>query len=217
MSIMKKFSVLSLASIVALTGCVTDPQTGQQKLNKTAMYGLGGAVTCGIVGALTHGSKGARNSAAACGAIGVGIGAYMDHQEKVLRESLSNSGVEVERVGDQIKLIMPENITFATGSSVLDSKSTDTLGKVANVLATYTDTTITVAGHTDSTGSDSLNQRLSEERATAVSHFLSSHNVEANRIAVVGYGPRQPIANNSTADGRAQNRRVEIMVNPKVQ
>ncbi len=217
MRIVKQLSVLSLAAVIGLTGCVTDPQTGQQKLNKTAMYGLGGAATCGIIGALTHGSKGARNSAAACGAIGAGVGAYMDHQEKVLRESLNNSGVEVERVGDQIKLVMPENITFATGSAVLDSKSTDTLGKVANVLSTYTDTTITVAGHTDSTGSDSLNQRLSENRASAVSNFLSSHNVAANRIAVVGYGSRQPIADNGTVEGRAKNRRVEVTLNPKVQ
>ncbi len=217
MNAMKKVALLSLAAVVGLSGCVTDPTTGQQTLNKKTIYGLGGAVTCGIVGAITHGSKGARNSAAACGAIGLGVGAYMDHQEKILRDELANSGIEVERVGDQIKLIMPENITFATGSSVLDGRASDSLNKVSGVLATYTDTTLTVAGHTDSTGSDALNQRLSEQRAESVSKYLTSHNVAANRIAVVGYGARQPIATNATSEGRAKNRRVEITVNPKPQ
>ena len=212
-----KLTVLSLGAALALSGCVTDPTTGQQTISKTAMYGLGGAATCGIVGALSHGSKGARNSALACGVVGAGVGAYMDHQEKLLRDNLANSGVDVERTGDQIKLVMPENITFATGSAALGGGASASLDKVAEVLAKYTDTTISVAGHTDNTGSDALNQRLSEQRAQAVAHYLNSRGVAANRISTVGYGPRQPVATNATVEGRAKNRRVEISVNPKAQ
>ena len=209
-----KLTVLSLGAALALSGCVTDPTTGQQTISKTAMYGLGGAATCGIVGALSHGSKGARNSALACGVVGAGVGAYMDHQEKLLRDNLANSGVDVERTGDQIKLVMPENITFATGSAALGGGASASLDKVAEVLAKYTDTTIQVIGHTDSTGSDAINEPLSRNRAAAVANFLSNRGVAANRISASGMGSRQPIASNTTTDGKAQNRRVEIKVNP---
>ena len=166
------------------------------------------------MGALTHGSKGARNSALACGAIGAGAGAYMDYQERQLRQSLANTQVQVDRVGDEIRLVMPESITFATGSAALNSSSTTTLASVADVLAKYTDTTIQVIGHTDSTGSDAINEPLSRNRAAAVANFLSNRGVAANRISASGMGSRQPIASNTTTDGKAQNRRVEIKVNP---
>ncbi|MCP2041492.1 outer membrane protein OmpA-like peptidoglycan-associated protein [Neisseria sp. HSC-16F19] len=205
----------ALAALV-LSGCVTDPTTGQQRVSKTAMYGLGAAATCGIVGAVTHGSKGARNSALACGAIGAGVGGYMDYQEKLLRDKLANSQVEVERVGDQIKLVMPENITFATGSAALSPAATSSLTSVAEVLAKYTDTTITIAGHTDSTGSDAINNPLSENRARSVADFLYNRGVASNRMRTTGYGSRQPIASNNTVEGRAKNRRVEILINPQV-
>ena len=108
MKFLKPLTVAALAIPLALTGCVTDPVSGQRNASKTAMYGLGGAAVCGIVGALTHGGKGARNSALACGAIGAGVGGYMDYQEKKLRENLKNTNIEVERQGNQIKLVMPQ-------------------------------------------------------------------------------------------------------------
>lgn len=205
----------ALAALV-LSGCVTDPTTGQQRVSKTAMYGLGAAATCGIVGAVTHGSKGARNSALACGAIGAGVGGYMDYQEKLLRDKLANSQVEVARVGDQIKLVMPENITFATGSAALSPAAASSLTSVAEVLAKYTDTTITIAGHTDNTGSDAVNNPLSENRARSVADFLYGRGVASTRMRTVGYGSRQPVAANDTPEGRAKNRRVEILINPQV-
>ncbi|WP_037585793.1 OmpA family protein [Stenoxybacter acetivorans] len=214
MKLTQSLPVLLAAASLALSGCVTDPTTGQQSISKTALYGLGGAVTCGIIGAVTHGSKGARNSALACGAVGAGVGGYMDYQEKLLRDKLANSQVEVTRVGDQIKLVMPENITFATNSATLSSSANSSLTSVAGVLAQYTDTTITVSGHTDNTGSDAINQPLSEKRALSVANFLTTHGVAGGRINTVGYGSKMPVAENTTAAGRAKNRRVEIAINP---
>ncbi|MDO5685811.1 MAG: OmpA family protein [Neisseria sp.] len=217
MKAIKGITVLATAAALALSGCVTDPTTGQQTISKTAMYGLGAAATCGIVGAISHGGKGARNAALACGAIGAGVGGYMDYQESLLRDKLKNTPVEVSRQGDQIKLTMPESVTFATNSAQLNQNAVYSLNEVSAVLAKYNETTITVAGHTDSTGSDSINQPLSERRAQAVSQYLSSRGVAAHRIKAVGYGSRSPIASNATVEGRAQNRRVEILINPQVQ
>lgn len=214
MSVFKPLAALSTAAAMILTGCMTDPTTGQQHVSKTALYGVGGAAVCGIAGALTHGSKGARNSALACGAIGAGVGGYMDYQEKLLRDKLANTNVEVSREGDQIKLVMPENITFATNSADLSGAATSSLASVAQVLAKYIDTTISVAGYTDSSGNDSINIPLSQRRAQSVANFLTTRGVASNRISAMGYGSANPVASNATAQGKAQNRRVEIRINP---
>jgi outer membrane protein OmpA-like peptidoglycan-associated protein len=217
MTIMKPLAALAAATTLALSGCVTDPTTGQTHASKTAVYGLSGAAVCGIVGAITHNSRGARNAALGCGAIGAGIGAYMDYQEKLLRQKLANTNVDVQRDGNQIKLVMPENVTFATNSSELSGSATSSLSSVAEVLAKYVDTNITIAGYTDSTGNDSINIPLSQRRAQAVSNFLTSRGVAYNRISAMGYGSASPIASNATVEGRAKNRRVEIRVNPAPQ
>lgn len=214
MKLLKPFTVLTATSALMLSGCVTDPVTGQQKMSKTAMYGLGGAAACGIVGALTHGGKGARNSALACGAVGAGVGGYMDYQEKKLRESLANTNVEVERQGNQIKLIMPESVTFATNSATLSGNAMDALNKAAETLVQYHDTTLTIAGHTDNTGNDAINEPLSQRRAQSVADYLNRRGVAASRLSTIGYGSRQPVAGNDTPEGRAKNRRVEILINP---
>ena len=197
MNILKPLTVAVLAAPLALAGCVTDPVTGQQSASKTAVYGLGGAAVCGIVGALTHGGKGARNSALACGAIGAGVGGYMDYQAKKLRESLANTDVKVEQQGNQIKLVMPENVTFATNSATLSANARDALTAASKTLVQYPDTTLTINGHTDNTGSDAINDPLSRNRAQSVASFLQSQ-----------------VASNATPEGRAQNRRVEILINP---
>lgn len=214
MAMLKSFGVLAVAAAVGLSGCVSNPANGQQTMSKTAMYGLGGAVTCGIIGAITNGSKGARNAALACGAVGAGVGGYMDYQEAKLREALKNTGVEVSRQGDQIKLTMPENVTFATGSYALSPQAQSSLAGAAQTLATYVDTNITIIGHTDITGSDAINNPLSLNRANAVAQYLNQRNVAHTRMSVSGQGSRQPIATNATEEGRAQNRRVEILINP---
>lgn len=214
MNILKPLTVAVLAAPLALAGCVTDPVTGQQSARKTAVYGLGGAAVCGIVGALTHGGKGARNSALACGAIGAGVGGYMDYQAKKLRESLANTDVKVEQQGNQIKLVMPENVTFATNSATLSANARDALTAASKTLVQYPDTTLTINGHTDNTGSDAINDPLSRNRAQSVASFLQSQGVAGSRLTTAGHGSRQPVASNATPEGRAQNRRVEILINP---
>ena len=214
MKMLKPLTLLAASAALMLSGCVTDPVTGQQKMSKTAVYGLGGAAACGIVGALTHGGKGARNSALACGAVGAGVGGYMDYQEKKLRESLANTNVEVERQGNQIKLIMPESVTFATNSAALSGNAMDALNKAAETLVQYHDTTLTIAGHTDNTGSDAINEPLSKRRAQSVADYLNRRGVAASRLSTIGYGSRQSVASNGTVEGRAKNRRVEILINP---
>ena len=214
MNILKPLTVAVLAAPLALAGCVTDPVTGQQSASTTAVYGLGGAAVCGIVGALTHGGKGARNSALACGAIGAGVGGYMDYQAKKLRESLANTDVKVEQQGNQIKLVMPENVTFATNSATLSANARDALTAASKTLVQYPDTTLTINGHTDNTGSDAINDPLSRNRAQSVASFLQSQGVAGSRLTTAGHGSRQPVASNATPEGRAQNRRVEILINP---
>ncbi|NDV11839.1 OmpA family protein [Crenobacter caeni] len=206
-----------VAGALAVTGCTTNPLTGQQEMNKTATYGLGAAAACGIAGALISGGKGARNAALACGAIGAGVGLYMDNQEKELRAKLANTQVQVERVGDQIKLVMPENITFALNSYAVSGAAQRALGDVARVLNQYPETTITVNGYTDSSGALAYNMKLSQQRAQAVANVLRADGVAGSRISTRGYGPESPVATNATADGRAKNRRVEILINPKPQ
>ena len=211
---MKNFFLgLSLAAVL-VTGCASiDPYTGQQKSSNTAKVAGIGAVSGAIIGALVNHDdrgKGALIGAAAGGAVGGGVGYYMDRQEAELRQSLEGTGVGVQRVGDEITLIMPGNITFDTGRAELKTRFYSTLDSVAIVIIEYNKTRVDVAGHTDSTGGGALNQRLSEQRAASVSNYLSSQGVFSGRLYATGYGPRYPIADNTTASGRASNRRVEI-------
>lgn len=213
MRFLKPMTLAAAASAMILAGCVTNAD-GTQSASKTAMYGLGGAAACGVVGALTHGSKGARNAALACGAVGAGVGGYMDYQEAKLRDSLKNTPVEVSREGNQIKLTMPSGVTFATNSATLNNTAIISLNSAAETLVQYPETTITIAGHTDNTGSLAINQPLSERRAQAVAAYLNQRGVATSRLSTVGYADRQPVASNATEEGRAQNRRVEILINP---
>ena len=212
MKLLKPISLAAACAAMLLSGCVTNPTTGQQQISKTALYGLGGAAACGVVGALTHGSKGARNSALACGAVGAGVGGYMDYQESKLRQSLQGTDVAVSREGNQIKLTMPNAVTFATNSATLSSVAMDSLNRAAETLVQYPETTITIAGHTDSTGRDAINEPLSNQRASSVANYLVQRGVSGSRVSTIGYGSRQPIASNSTESGRAQNRRVEVEI-----
>lgn len=209
--------ITALAAIALsglLTACVTDPYTGEQKASKAATYGAGAAVACGLVGAIDSG-KHARNAALGCGIIGAGVGAYMDAQEAKLREQLQGTGVSVAREGDNIRLIMPGNITFQTDSYNLRDDFYPVLDSVGAVLAKYGDTTLRVTGHTDNTGSHGYNQTLSERRADSVAQYLATREVIRNRMLVQGMAYDQPIADNGSAAGRQQNRRVELYILPK--
>jgi outer membrane protein OmpA-like peptidoglycan-associated protein len=171
------------------------------------------------VGALTGGDSKAHRKNALIGA-GVGalaggaVGNYMDRQESKLRAQLQGTGVSVTRSGDNLVLNMPGNITFATGSSDLNANFFSVLDSVALVLKEYDKTIIDVAGHTDSVGSDTTNQALSERRAASVGKYLETKGVSDQRVATAGYGKTHPVASNDTPDGRQQNRRVELTLTP---
>lgn len=208
-----KLLALTLAAGV-MTGCQSiDPYTGEQKTSNTAKGAGIGAVSGAILGAVVNHDdreKGALIGAASGAAIGGGIGYYMDRQEAALRQRLEGTGVRVQRIGNEIKLIMPGNITFDTGRSELKTHFYPTLDSVAIVINEFNKTRVDVSGHTDSTGGMELNQRLSEQRAASVGNYLVSQGVASGRINSVGYGPRYPVADNATASGRALNRRVEV-------
>lgn len=153
--------------------------------------------------------------AAGIGALaGGGIGYYMDTQEAKLRKTLRDSGVSVERDGDNINLIMPGNITFVTAGHALNADFHEVLDSVFIVLQEFNKTIIVSAGHTDSRGSDQYNQGLSERRAESVAQYLLAKGVVAARIDSAGFGETTPIADNGTAQGRSLNRRVELSLVP---
>ncbi len=213
---MKKLVLMCL--VVFAGACTIDPYTGEKKTSNTAKGATVGAVAGAVVGAATASDKdrkkGALTGAAAGAAIGGGVGYYMDVQEKKLRQELEGSGVRVKREGNDIHLIMPGNITFATNSFDIRSDFHPVLSSVAKVLAEFDKTVIKISGHTDSTGSSDYNQTLSEERASSVGAFLAQKGVTRGRLHAVGYGERYPIASNSSASGREQNRRVELKLEP---
>lgn len=202
----------TLTASLVLSACTTiNPYTGEQQVSRAVQYGAIGSVVCGLVGAIENGQH-ARNAAAGCGAIGAGVGAYMDVQEAELRQQLQGTGVQVQRIGDQLNLIMPGNITFNTNEYALRQEFQPVLNSVAAVLAKYKDTRLQVTGHTDSTGSADYNYGLSNRRATSVANYLATQVVGQERIIAQGMGPDRPLAPNDTEQGRAQNRRVELQV-----
>ena len=138
----------------------------------------------------------------------------MDYQERELRQSLEGTGVGIERQGDDLRLIMPSEVTFDVASFEIKPSFYAVLNNVADVMINYPETTVQIAGHTDSDGSDSYNQDLSVQRASAVRNFLSAQGVQYHRMSAVGFGERFPIASNTTEYGKAQNRRVEITLSP---
>jgi len=215
-----KKTILAFAiATTGLTGCMTyDPYTGEEKVSSATKGSVIGAIGGAAVGAATSSSsdrgKGALIGAASGAAVGGGIGYYMDRQEAQLRRQLEGTGVRVVRNGDQIELVMPGNITFDTDQSSIRPGFVDTLESVALVLEEFDKTTIQIEGHTDSTGSDSYNQLLSERRASSVRDFLLNRGIEPRRTRAVGYGERYPVASNETASGREQNRRVELTLVP---
>jgi outer membrane protein OmpA-like peptidoglycan-associated protein len=204
-------------ALLASTACTTNPETGNRVISKTAIGGLGGLVAGYLAGDVLGGrnDRTAKILGAGIGAIGgAAVGRYMDQQEAALRRDTAGTGVDVIRQGDDIVLRMPSGITFDVNRYDVKPQFQSTLNEVASTLGTYQQTYIDVLGHTDSTGSDAINQPLSERRAEAVANYLSSRGVAAARMATRGYGATQPIADNATDYGRAQNRRVEIKVVP---
>jgi outer membrane protein OmpA-like peptidoglycan-associated protein len=213
----KLIAVLAAAALVG--ACSTDPYTGEQKVSNTAGGAAIGAGLGALAGMAVGGSRNAQRNAVLIGAglgalTGGAIGATMDRNEADLRAQLQGTGVSVTRVGDQVVLNMPSDITFDVDRDAIKPSFRQTLNSVAIVLNRYQRTVVDVYGHTDSTGSDAHNNDLSQRRALSVANYLSQQGVDSRRFAVTGFGSTRPIATNGTAEGRALNRRVEIQLSP---
>jgi outer membrane protein OmpA-like peptidoglycan-associated protein len=215
--------IIVATAVALLSGCASpNPYNGQsqgqadsgsQGMSKTAKYGGLGALAGALAGAaINHDNrgKGALIGAAVVGASAAGYGYYADQQEKKLRASMANTGVEVQRQGDQIKLIMPGNITFATDSANIAPSFYQPLNNLAGSLKEFNQNQIEIVGYTDSTGARQHNMDLSQRRAQSVATYLTSQGVSGANLSARGAGPDSPIASNSDVNGRAQNRRVEV-------
>lgn len=205
------------AALITTTACTTDPQTGERRMSKAAIGALAGAAVGTGGGALVGGKKKRTEMivGAGIGALaGTAIGAYMDKQERELRERTAGTDIEVVRNGDDLLLNMPSGITFDSNSYAILPQFRQTLDNVASTLAQYDKTYIDVYGHTDSTGGDAINIPLSQNRAKSVADYLTTRGVTSARIGTQGFGSSQPLASNDTTDGRQKNRRVEIKIVP---
>lgn len=198
--------VTLIAASLVLGGCASNTGTGAAI----------GAATGAVLGKSTGNHKDKRIFiGAAIGALaGAAVGQYMDQQEAAFREELAGSGIQVVREGDNIRLVMPSNITFATNQSNISPSFDSTLDAVAHVMNKYDKTFLSIDGHTDSTGDAAYNMSLSEKRAESVRNFLLRQGVNGQRMYVTGFGETQPIASNDSSAGRAANRRVEIQIVP---
>lgn len=191
-------------------------QGGMSRTQKGALIGALAGVAAGLLSGddATERRQRALIGAGVGGLAGGAIGNYQDRQERALRDRMAGTGVDVVRQGDNITLNMPSNITFAFNSANLDPQFYSVLDNVASTLTEYNQTIVEVAGHTDSIGSDAVNQRLSEQRAASVGNYLMSKGLVRDRFILTGAGKTRPIASNDTEQGRAQNRRVEITLVP---
>ena len=211
--IAKTVACLSVVALL-MSGCATNPD-GSVEWQRTAIGSLsGGALGAGVgalVGGKTHRGRNAAIGGLTGAAVGGGIGYYMDRQAAALKKNLPQA--EVVRDGDKIYVALPSGILFDKGKDVLKPEAKESLGKAAATLK-GSDTNIIVQGHTDSTGSDAVNQPLSERRAYHVRDFLAASGVPSSRMSAVGYGSSRPaVANDNDAD-RALNRRVQLEISP---
>ena len=207
-----KTTLTVLAAATLIAGC-------QNVSNRTIGTTAGGAIIGAGVGMIAGGDdkRNAAIGAVVGGLAGAAVGVYMDRQEAALREQTAGTGIEVERVGDQIALNMPSGITFDVNSAAIKGDFYGPLDNVGTTLLEYPKTAIDVVGHASSDGDDAYNQQLSQRRANSVSSYLMNSGVQSVRLNAIGMGETQPIADNSTQAGRAANRRVEILLTPIVE
>jgi len=205
-----------LISSVLLNACTTiDPYTREEKTSNAVKGTAIGAVSGAVLGVLVGDNRKSALIGAGVGALaGGGIGYYMDVQEAKLRQELEATGVSVTRSGNSIILNMPGNVTFNTASSNISADFYSVLNSISLVFNEYEKTYIDIYGHTDSVGDSNYNMGLSQRRADAVSRYIQTRGVLTQRLLTRGMGEDHPIASNSTAQGRAQNRRVEIKLTP---
>ena len=217
---MRKVLATTLALGLAAAGCATD-----RPLTFAETGALIGAASGAVIGAAAY--KKNRTKGAVIGAVGGGlaggaVGSYMDAQKRDLEKNLApeiQAGqARVQKLSDQVVLVTMTNQTaFEVDSATVKSGFNSTMDKLADVVVRYGKTTLTIVGHTDSTGTTAYNQRLSEQRALAVAQYLESRRVNGMRLATAGKGETQPIESNATESGRRANRRVEIYVEAVVQ
>jgi outer membrane protein OmpA-like peptidoglycan-associated protein len=212
-----KLTIIPIALVLTLAGCAGSPETQSTRTRDTAIGAGVGAGTGALIGAIAGKGKGAAIGAAA----GAGVGAIagniwsrqMETQKREMEQATAGTGVEVERTADnRLKLDIPSDISFATGSAAIKPDFRPILGRFASSLNNNPVTEVTIVGHTDSSGSDAINNPLSLNRAASTRAYLVRQGVSANRISIDGRGSREPIAANDTAENRAKNRRVEIFV-----
>jgi outer membrane protein OmpA-like peptidoglycan-associated protein len=216
-----KIIIAAVSMTALLAACTTtDPYSSAPRRNNTGTGVIAGALGGALLGYLTNTSnseEGRKNAliGAGIGALGGGaVGAYMDRQQRELEAELSGSGVGVARQGDNLVLRMPSDVTFASNQSAVNTRFYATLDDVTAVLNRYDQSIIDIVGHADSDGADDYNLNLSRERASSVARYMVDRGVLADRLYVDGRGESAPIATNATAEGKAQNRRVEILIRP---
>ncbi|MGD8703383.1 MAG: OmpA family protein [Desulfosarcina sp.] len=217
---MKSWILIGMAGMIALGGCAA-PQTNK---GKGAAYGAAGGAVAGAalgqaIGRDTEGTLIGAAAGAAVGAVaGAGVGHMMDKQEAEMRDALAASeAAAVRREGDLLAVTLKGDFSFDLDSDVLRPGLFNELDRIAQIMIKYPQTSILVEGHTDSLGSETYNQRLSERRAINVKNLLVQRGVQVDRINILGYGESRPVATNNTPEGRQLNRRVEIRINPNVQ
>jgi outer membrane protein OmpA-like peptidoglycan-associated protein len=217
---MKSWILIGMAGMIALGGCAA-PQTNK---GKGAAYGAAGGAVAGAalgqaIGRDTEGTLIGAAAGAAVGAVaGAGVGHMMDKQEAEMRDALAASeAAAVRREGDLLAVTLKGDFSFDLDSDVLRPGLFNELDRIAQIMIKYPQTSILVEGHTDSLGSETYNQQLSERRANSVKNLLVQRGVQADRINILGYGESRPVATNNTPEGRQLNRRVEIRINPNVQ
>ena len=203
--------IILALSAVALAGCTNRDGSS----NRTGTGALIGAGTGALIGNAIDSSTTGRIVGGAVGAIAGGtIGAALDRQHRQLEQDLAGSGATVVNTGNQLVVTLPESITFDTGSAIVHADYADEIALIARSLRDNPDSAVLVIGHTDNVGASDYNQALSERRAGAVAAILTSNGVATPRVSTVGRGYNQPVASNDTPGGRAQNRRVEIIITP---
>lgn len=210
MTFSKKATIYTLClSLLAISinGCKSWSKTAKGGTIGAGAGALAGAIIGKAAGSTT---KGAIIGAAVGGAAGAAIGNYMDRQAEEMREELKNA--KVERVGEGIKITFDSGILFDVDSYALKEPAKENIENLADILRKYDDTNILFGGYTDNTGSEDYNQQLSEKRAKSVAEYTSFLDVDSHRMKIIGYGENDPVADNSTVEGRRQNRRVEIAI-----
>ncbi|HEX2794736.1 MAG TPA: OmpA family protein [Croceicoccus sp.] len=212
-------AALAAVSLIGVSACVTDPNTGEKKVSRTVLGTAGGAAAGYLLGGII-GGKTARIVGAGIGGVAGGVVGYkMDQQIKELKEQTAGTGVDVTNEGDYIKVNLPDGVTFATDSTEISPTFRAVLDDIATSLNQYPNSIIDVYGFTDNTGSEAYNLDLSQRRAQSVANYLIYKGVASARIATKGFGedPAYFVASNDTAEGRAKNRRVEIKIVPVTQ